>query len=580
MKQHEVFEHIEKQINALREKIEKDYYLYRLVNKYGAIRKPEKYDINASESNNKVFMEIMINDLAMQWDSRINKIREENGGYLLQSLHRFLISDPKELKAAHSPVLRKTNRFLPPDKRFGIVSCNSKKVKRMIVMSILHEMGHFIGKRERLYRFENVFIPMLSERIIYEISARYCGLIDNTDENARIEVLDYSKDNQSKIQAQEQVIYSIYSMQSELQKTLQTWFIQFKNKALETCDTNQEDAIKSIEEIIKQLKKIPTWKDIDVDSKPIKETIKENIKEIISRQKTSIDMSFFIQCRGVLTKLLSVLLATESVGKDSFFIKTASAIATASSTSIEEAKKRLKPCFDIMRNGCIMPFPSDNLKDPPVWYRDAEEILEETAADIFMLRICDEYPSSYQYCHLLMECLQENNNNTKKTLSELITMPSNLLRIIGVCHAIENHTYNHWQKLDHQSGRCPDNERILRIENYINHIKTSKKQQMHEAYDYLKHQYRRVELYRAEENETPVLLRKDFFYFCYTPKLIALYLDYIDMIWKMYDQIFEEYKDNSHFERPIVQIRRELKRLVPNKRGQYIEQAIQDWKDQ
>lgn len=67
-----------------------------------------------------------------------------------------------------------------------------------------------------------------------------------------------------------------------------------------------------------------------------------------------------------------------------------------------------------------------------------------------------------------------------------------------------------------------------------------------------------MERYLVADNSVPVILRDEYYHFCYSPKMISKYLDYVDMIWRSYDQIFDEYGTNQAFMCPIEQIRREM----------------------
>lgn len=524
--------------------------------------KPIQQDKKHKTNSELRFLEILINDLAEQWDNRINNIRKETGvDPLLESKHRFSIKMEKNIK--QTPVLKKTNLIMPPDKRYGEISYSKKGSKCMKVMSILHEMGHSIGKRERQYRFLDIFLPMLAERTIYEISARYCQLI--TDNKERCEKLSnqMTEEDREKVFAHEKEIEGIYSILPDLQTQLEKIYDVFSKQ------------------LIAQYKE-----DLDEPN------IAFRMIEVLCRQITSIDMRFFVCCRGILLLILSFILNTDETDKDAagenaiignatddfFYGDLVKAISRSSQLPEEDIRDRLKPCLDDMRNECLnycLNKYADDAPAPPVWYRDAEEVLEETVADIFMLRICYIQPSSRQYCNLLIDGIQENKDKDKQSLTELIAMPSNLLRVLGVCHAIENHTGHHWRNLRHRSGKYQklgyrENSKIYRA------LQKCVWGQKFDAYDYIKNKYSHIEGYITEDNSIPVLLRKESLSFSYSPKVITQYLDYVDMIWRKYDQVFMKYENNEPFMRPVKQIRREVKWLKRNRRKEYLKKTLED----
>ena len=473
------------------------------------------------------FMEVLFNDLAKQWDNRINKAREEKytAGYP-ESKHRFYIHDTKKKSA---PVLIKSKTLLPPDKRTGDILCSFKGRNRIIVMSILHEMGHSIGKREREYRFQFVFLPMLAERLIFEISARMCGSIGDKDTRRSNEIIRHSSISFEK----KGIVYHIYQLLPELQETLTKQFKESKTKFIK-------------------------WYD-----KCLEKTSDNNLREIINRQKESAEMGFFINCRGIVLDALCQVLDTQENNEKTFFIRALDSFALDGDTIYEELKRH----FDDLQKECLDAFEKEYA---PVWYRDAEEILEETAADIFMLRICGTV-SSHEYCHLLMKGLQKKYTQKieEQSLLEQIAMPSNLLRFISVCRAIESHTGHQLFSIRNGNGLIDKYDKgkkfvcsLLQLNKIVERIT---------AYKYLKQQYRNIMYYMTEEDEPPVLLRNKYYYLCYSPATIRRYFDYVEMIWGKYDSIFKEYENNEEFMYPIEQIRREVKLFSIKNRNKYLE---------
>lgn len=471
------------------------------------------------------FMEILINDLAKQWDDRINTVRKnENKDDYLMSWHRFRICDHGD---SHTPVLEKTKQLLPPDKRFSEIDCSFKGRNRIVVMSILHEMGHSIGKRQRLDRFQSVFLPLLAERLVFEISARVCESIKPIEVTTESETIRDGLISDEK----KEFVHCLYQLLPELQETIQTNFENSKKDFIKSNQISPEDGTTDM------------------------------LKEVINRQNKSVEMGFFVCCRAVVLYALSNVLEISEEG-DTLYGRLIALLPNCSA----ELKKSLSQCF---KNLCQECKETSANKATPIWYRDAEEILEETAADVFMLRICGTV-SSYDYCYLLMESLQRKTaqGQDKLNLLEKIAMPSNLLRIISVCRTIESHTKKRFLSIRNGNALIREYYKMKRA--LCDFLKRDMPVQRIDAFKYLQKQYKNILKYMIEEDEPPVLLRDKYYYLCYSPMAIGRYFAYVDMIWEKYDEIFKEFKTNRNFMNPIKQIRKEVKIFRYKNRNGYL----------
>ena len=235
------------------------------------------------------------------------------------------------------------------------------------------------------------------------------------------------------------------------------------------------------------------------------------LNSILKRLKLATEMKFFVSSRGLLLETLSNLFETDG-GEGSFYtVLKEKLIQGLLEQQSEETEKTLKNCLKAMSDECIKARDEGVL---PIWYRDAEEVLEETVADIFMLRICYEAPPSDLYCKLLLNCLQKRiSDEEPDVLTKHASMPSNLLRILAVWHAMENHTKksrkNAWRSYEGFRKLVYKTER-----SFCDLLYFFKWLQRADALDYLQEQYCNMERYLVADNSVPVILRDEYYHFC------------------------------------------------------------------
>lgn len=473
------------------------------------------------------YLVLLLNDIAEEWDNIIAEKRSEpNEEVSLRPFHRFFLGFTSNKNA---PVVEKFMKFLPPDERLSFIQCNKLRSHKHQMLSVLHEIGHFIGNRNRDTRFSYVYFPILTDMICNELFNRICCIFFKCEKIQSAASLRKEQLFDSSVRNTANDIHkSIYRLEKELLDTLRSTYERIKNASILEIQSN-----------------------IDLLNKGVgDEKIKERQVNILERQIIAIKRSYFMSCGSIVLQTIKCVF--EDVDdRDSFCKKLYQELySNERLQDVPELEVTVTNCchqiyHSIQRSEIIR-------GDLPDWFKDAEQILEETVADIFMLRLGLKKPNFDKYVDLLVRTLQKKYETQNwEQLISAISLPANRLRIISVCFAMGI------EKQDFKKKKCDTlikkMHKIGFMEDHFQRIR---------AFEYIESEYITAYEIAKVQNQSPLDIATNI-YSAMSPKTESLYFEYVKSIWKKYDQTFDERKDNKMFFDAINQIRKEQKFYSP-----------------
>lgn len=334
----------------------------------------------------------LLNKFASDWDSEIEKNRViKNPSYMLSPYHRFLLV-PDQHQDSTSPVIR-ANMFVKsdlPDARTVVIKLGS--LERDTFRCILHEMGHFVGFRDRQKRLFNYFIPILADSIcrdVYECACSYATFEELDLSSWTME--NYSED-ESYSKRTSTFAYHVIRILREIHPEL-------------ICD------LKCRYQEILNMYTDPTQNE-----------------EVTDREARSIHSGFFCSIDYVmLTTICDLLHSAEFEAKVSEITSRYSAQNCPESEC--ELRKRVLEGFVYIKSTLSICAPK------PSWYIVCENMLEEPAADVFMTKMSNM--NSHQYVDLMTRQIQNIPSvNSYADMQSILAQRSVHVRIVGVTHAM------------------------------------------------------------------------------------------------------------------------------------------------
>lgn len=313
------------------------------------------------------YMNQQLNLLAQKWDdtlykNRVNKLNKLLAPYPpLHPRHSFLLVPSKRAASASAVHY---DKYMPPDHR--LIAISIRDISYQSLACIYHEMGHFIGFRNRQDRLFQYFIPILVDTIltlIFEMTCR--SYIRETPVSSK-DILTYSrysedKEYNSDVRAYaRQVIGILQAIRSDLQQCI--------------LDAYAAESERFFHELTKS-------------------------KNSESKQLgISVKMGFFASIRIPMVRCIESVL-TSSDNQQRWKQVAEKLIASIPTTAIKHncslthaIQEQLCASINTIASETKETF---SLHSLPSWYLECEQFMEEPAADVFMLKMtgasCKEY---------------------------------------------------------------------------------------------------------------------------------------------------------------------------------------------
>lgn len=294
---------------------------------------------------------------------------------LLPAHHRFFVAPHKGKDPDDAGVFSEVyHEELPPDSRLIYIGVDQSVCHS--ALSVLHEMGHFIGIRMRRTRLENFFLPMIAHGFCFDLYYDVCDMC-SCGEQIDGYLTDYVKEG---------LIYPEY--------------LDVVNETMHEAAKLRDKLEKYFAaHVIQELDKL-----LFDDDEPI--TLDENDPYLLlKRQRVSSIMGFFQSVRGVVLEHLSRFVEQELTAEHSELL-----------------------CIALSRHKQEIDFAIKS-GDVPTWYRFREEQFEEAIADVFMMRI--SRASIPRFLDNLIYQYQVTYKTDSVTLANGLLLP----RAIGICRA-------------------------------------------------------------------------------------------------------------------------------------------------
>lgn len=333
-----------------------------------------------------------LNCLAHEWDSTLlenRKGKDQTSTELLKPSHCFLLVPNKHIASASAKLYDKA---MPPDHRLVAISISG--VTQQSLACIYHEMGHFIGFRNRQARLTDYFIPVLIDKLltlIYEMTCRH---------------------HISGVPAQSKHIasYTRYSEDQEYNINVRSYASQM---------------IRCLQAIRKDMLYRVT-KEYQAFTNTLPNCTKEE-----KQLALSVKMGYFASVHGLMTRtLVKVLSCKENLQRWNELIS--QRLAGQESPYANDQWLHISTAITIVvaeLNECIKTYTL------PLWYEECEQYLEEPAADVFMLKMIGF--SCQEYIELIIKQLQNVIGSTSiERIERAIDKPSIHQRVIGIAMAL------------------------------------------------------------------------------------------------------------------------------------------------
>lgn len=329
----------------------------------------------------------ILNTLIEQFDEEVIAVRREQQGYdfdldMPHAQHRCFVAPHKSKRTGIFSEMY--NDHLPPDKRLIYIGLDYSIWRTAI--GVLHEVGHFIGIRKRVGERIECFIKLIAHTLSFLIFNDYCANLAGKSTMGSL-IINY---------------YNQGDVPSEAlpdAKLVNKYIVGHFKPGLET--RLQRDIKTTIDEIKKTLS--PKGKDY-------------NNLTFMERVDIATVMGYFRYIRPIIMNSLVGYL--EDTLKE---IKGRKELANV--TTLDKLVEVIRDrCTEV--NNCYQ-----SGKIPP-WYQTKEEQLEETIADIFMMRISGVSVSDFLENIIYQYQLASGTKDVSLTNGTLLP------RIISVCMAM------------------------------------------------------------------------------------------------------------------------------------------------
>lgn len=337
-------------------------------------------------------LQALLNNIAQSWDLEIERNRQiRNPSHMLKPYHRFLMV-PIHQRMSPYPIIQAV-MFLKeelPDSRTVVINLSS--LNRDSLRCLMHEMGHFVGFRDRKNRLIEVFIPILADSIcrnVYECACSY-ATFDELNSSSWA-MVSYSEDES-------------YS------KRTNTFAYHLINGLREIHPVLVSGISGEYQEVLR------------VYTDP-----NEN-HEIADRELRSIHSGFFCSIDYImLTAICNLLHSAE------FEEKVRNIVSEYSVRNCPEAEsellERMLEGFSFIKSTLF------RYNEKPLWYTECENILEEPAADMFMIKMSNM--NARQYVDLMTKQIQNAPSvSSFADMQSILSQRAVHVRVVGVAHSM------------------------------------------------------------------------------------------------------------------------------------------------
>lgn len=339
----------------------------------------------------------IVNSLAVEFDKVVNgrrkKLINEQGKEMpyVEAKHRFFIAPYKTHQHYITGIYsHKYHEQLPPDKRLIYIRADDSICRSAI--SVLHEMGHYIGIRQRRRRMKEFFIPVIAHTICSvlfdNICCQYAGIKQNSELTIdRLARGDVPRNKMANALAADNYLCE---METVISNYLRDYVLDCLNEKQEVINKFNSD-------------------NADAETK------------YLLREATATVMGFFKSIRE--TMLLGMQDCLSQIDIDDRKVD----------SFRDQLKKAIKDIADeigtSLENG-----------DVPIWYKTREEQFEEAIADVFMMK------TSGISVREFLDNLIYQYQTTYRSKSVSLTNPLLLTRAIGIALAAdaEARDFTHW----------------------------------------------------------------------------------------------------------------------------------------
>lgn len=337
----------------------------------------------------------VVNSLAEKFDVVVNnrrgRMKKKDNVPIVEAKHRFFLAPYKTYSDSITGIYsHKYHEQLPPDKRLIYIRVD-KSICRSAI-SVLHEMGHYIGIRQRRRRMIEFFIPVVSYTVCFvlydNICCQYSGVKPNSELTMnRIAHGDVPQSNVANVLAAGDYLYEIDAELTEY----------IKNYVL-----NQ---INSLQEVINK------YDNANADPET----------QYLLREAKATVMGFFKSIRETILLGLQAYLS-----------------------QMDTDNEKVTPFHDQLINA-IIDIKGEISKalqdgDVPIWYKTREEQFEEAIADVFMMRISGISVREF------LDNLVYQYQTTYRSKNVSLTNPLLLTRAVGISLAAKAKAkdFSHW----------------------------------------------------------------------------------------------------------------------------------------
>lgn len=338
-----------------------------------------------------------LNSLSQKWDETLWQSRLTRAGTTFLPLcpnHSFLLVPEKKNSSASATLY---NKRMPPDHR--VVAIRISDISLQSLACIYHEMGHFIGFRNRQARLFHYFIPILVEKVlilIYEIACR--SYISGTS-----------------VQSKSISSYTRYSDDTEYNLNVRT----YANHVMSVLKTMYTDLLNCLDKTYGK-----------ESSQYVCNSLSSN--QVYEEQfAKSIKMGFFASVHGLMLPCLSDVLSQEDNRQrwKQISMETVKDIPYDTLKDIWEQITKALNSIVTELDEAVEQYRF------PVWYEECEQYLEETAADVFMLKMIRF--SCKEYIDLIVQQLQNVvGSYSVESINRAIDKPVIHQRVISIAMAI------------------------------------------------------------------------------------------------------------------------------------------------
>lgn len=295
-----------------------------------------------------------LNDLVADWDDYL-KIRRTERGWNLEPWHRFFISD-----CTISNEWLYTTKYaagMPPDRRVIHIGIDRALYHKETYIRIMHEVGHFVGFRNRSRRYGMYFLKLLGGVLCKQIGQEICK-----------EFFGFS--------------YSVKDIDFLFEDRSSYANQQFTRSVREALDQSHEFLTQLIHECCSRYEQ--QWIDAVRETESIYKS-SGGTGNIVDRQSDAVRMKYFDSMRNIHAHgLCDVLQSKETwcyLGRKLYK-------AMESKFSWHKIYRLIKSvCMRICDSieNTITSTSNDVFFQMPPWYLNCEKHFEEVAADLFMI---------------------------------------------------------------------------------------------------------------------------------------------------------------------------------------------------